>query len=343
MAVGARVDSIDAIKDFRVYLAKFQESAQLSLGDADSDVSRMERWLDGEAQTHWTGQIRKRQEILVKAEEALRQKKLYKDATGSTASAVEELKVVQVAKKNLEEAQQKLAAVKQWQKRLQKEINLYRGGVGRFSITVSSGVPAAIAELSGTIEQLEIYTGIAIESPEGQTPETADTGGVGTVAGGPSMARAAEEAEVQEPEKPIDPAVIRGNAPPPNSAATAPALPEGSIWLACGTVRPEQWKTASPQPPSDQDPVLVTPQAVTATRIFMLRSPDGWRLGSVDVEAVPVYNKTTAAELRAARPDLGELLKLPVDTLVIIGAAGLVAVYDSGNQIMAPPTEEAMT
>jgi hypothetical protein len=333
MAIGARVDSIDAIKDFRVYLAKFQESAGLSLGDADSDVSRMERWLDGEAHTHWTGQIRKRQEALVKAEEALRYKRLYKDASGSTPSAVEELKAVQVAKKNLEEAQQKLAAVKQWQKRLQKEINLYRGGVGRFQVTVSSGVPAAIAELSGTIEQLEKYTGITPETTDAQTPEMAGTG-VGTDGDGPSMARAADEAAAQEA---ADPAVIRGRAPLPDAAETAPPLPAGSVWLACGTVTHEQWKTAAPEPPADQDVVLVTAPAMPAERIYMLRTAGGWCLGSVDVDAAPVYNKTTVAELRAARPDLSELLKLPVDTLVIVGAAGLVAVYDSSNRIMEPP------
>src|ERR1700683_3276230 len=105
MAIGAQVDGIDPIKDFRVYLAKFQESAGLSLGDGGSDVSRMERWLDGEAHTHWTGQIRKRQEALAKAEEALRYKRLYKDASGSTPSAVEEVKAVQIARKNLGEGQ----------------------------------------------------------------------------------------------------------------------------------------------------------------------------------------------------------------------------------------------
>jgi hypothetical protein len=69
----------------------------------------------------------------------------------------------------------------------------------------------------------------------------------------------------------------------------------------------------------------------------MLRTADGWCLGSVDVGAAAVYNKTTAKELRAARPDLDELLKLPMDTLVIVGAAGLVAVYDSNNRILEPP------
>jgi len=339
MAVGAKVNSVDAIKDFRVYLAKFQENASVSMDDANSDVARMERWLDGEALTYWSGQIRKRQEILAKAEEMLRYKKLYKDAAGSTPSAVEELKAVQIAKKNLEEAQHKLAAVKLWQKRLQKEINLYRGGVGRFQVTVSAGVPAAIAQLGATIGQLEKYMGIAVESPEGQPQETTAAAGVGTDGGG-SMARAAEEAEPAAA-PPIDPAVLRARAPLPDAAATAPQLPEKTLWLTCGTVTPEQWKMPDAQPLLDQDIVLITNPAMTSSRIFMLRSAQGWCIGAVDADEVPAYNRSTIADLRAARPDLGELLKLPQDTLVIVGDAGLLAVYDPKNQIVSPPTETA--
>src|SRR5208337_2332151 len=122
MSTTARVESIDAIKDFRVYLTKFQEMAGRALGDADSDIHRAVRWLEGEGLNFWTSTIRKRQEQLAKAEEAFRFKRLYKDSSGSTPSAVEEQKAVQMAKKRLEEAQTKLANVKTWTRKLQKEI-----------------------------------------------------------------------------------------------------------------------------------------------------------------------------------------------------------------------------
>ena len=144
MSDSARVESTDAIKEFRIYLTKFQEKATLALGDADSDVNRISRWLEGEAMNHWTSTIRKRQEELLKAEEAFRFKRLYKDASGSMPSAVEEQKAVQVAKKKLADVQEKLANVKRWNRQLQKEVVLYRGGVSRFNIQVASGVPAAV-------------------------------------------------------------------------------------------------------------------------------------------------------------------------------------------------------
>src|SRR5271170_3135280 len=129
MSGSARVESVDVIKEFRVYLAKFKDMAGRALGDADSDVNRMARWLEGEGLNYWTSTIRKRQEELAKAEEALRFKRLYKDASGSTASGVEEMKKVKIAKDRLAQAQEKLNNVKRWTKELQKQMTLYRGGV----------------------------------------------------------------------------------------------------------------------------------------------------------------------------------------------------------------------
>src|SRR5271165_4956698 len=93
-----RVESVDALTDLKNYLAKFQEMAGRALSDADSDISKTQRWLEGEILNHWNNQIRKRQEAVTKAEEALRQKRLYKDSSGSMPSVVEEQKVVKLAK-----------------------------------------------------------------------------------------------------------------------------------------------------------------------------------------------------------------------------------------------------
>jgi len=60
MSDTARVESTDAIKDFRVHLTKFQEMAGRALGDADSDINKTVRWLEGEGLNFWTSTIRKR-------------------------------------------------------------------------------------------------------------------------------------------------------------------------------------------------------------------------------------------------------------------------------------------
>src|SRR5579875_2662200 len=120
MTQGAKVESIDALKVFRVAMIKFAENANVALGDAESEVQRVQMWLENEQQSHWNQQIRKRTEVLGRAKEALRMKKVFKDASGSSQSYIDEEKAVQKATRALEEAQEKLANVKQWARKFQK-------------------------------------------------------------------------------------------------------------------------------------------------------------------------------------------------------------------------------
>ena len=65
---------------------KFAEGACVALGDAESEIQRTQIWLETEQRSHWHNQVRVRTEKVTRAKEALRMKKLYKDATGSRQS-----------------------------------------------------------------------------------------------------------------------------------------------------------------------------------------------------------------------------------------------------------------
>jgi hypothetical protein len=338
MSEAARVDSIDPIRDFRVYLTKFQEGASLAIGDADSDVNRAARWLEGEGLNFWMGMVRKRQEELAKAEEAYRFKRLYKDASGSMPSAVEEQKGVQIAKRKLGECQEKLANVKRWTRQLQKETVIYRGGVSGFANTVSSGVPAAIAHLAVTLDHLDKYiemsAGTGAESPE------AAAAGVGAASegAGPSMSRAAEESPAAK-EAAVDPAAIRAGAPTAQAISAAKPEEKGPVKLSCGVVTDEQGAkiaaVATAAAPGDEERITTSPAAAGSDRIYLLRlgAPDAtWCLGSVDGADSGVYNTITAGDLRVGRPDLAALLKLPAGFLAVVDSKGLLAVFNERNE-----------
>lgn len=348
MSTSARVESTDAIKEFRIYLTKFQEKATLALGDADSDVNRVSRWLEGEAMNLWTSTIRKRQEELLKAEEAFRFKRLYKDASGSTPSAVEEQKAVQVAKKKLADAQEKLANVKRWNRQLQKEVVLYRGGVSRFANQVASGVPAAIAQLGTTLDHVEEYLGIAAaQSGQGVT-EARVAGGIGSEAGGPSMARAAEETPAPEAEG-VDPAALRASVPSPQAIQAifaAESVENGPVTSACGVVTDQQAASvaaiANAALVGDEQKVIISPAVVGSARVYLLRldaAGGGWCLGTVDEPHSGVYNIVTVGDLKAGRPDLAALLKLPVSYLAIVDSHGLSAVFNEKNENVLHPAQ----
>ena len=183
MSSSANIDSFDAIKGFRAALIKFASAAGSSLTEAEAEMQRTWNWLDREQTSFWQTQIRKRQEFVSRCKEAVRQKKVFKDATGRQQSAIDEEKALQKAMKHLEEAEQKLVMVKKWKGRLQKEMDLYKGSVQGFATAIEADVPIAVATLDKALKRLEAY--VALKAPElVPTPAPAEPEG--------GMARAAE-------------------------------------------------------------------------------------------------------------------------------------------------------
>jgi hypothetical protein len=165
---GARVQSIDSLKLFRVALIKFAEVANVALGDAEGEINRVVMWLGHEQQQFWQTTIRKRQELVARAAEAVRQKKLFKDSAGRTQSAVDEEKQLAKAQRALQEAEQKLIATKRHYQRLQKEMHMYKGATTRLLTAVTSDLPNAVAQLDRMTEALEGYvnlTAAPVEMP----------------------------------------------------------------------------------------------------------------------------------------------------------------------------------
>jgi hypothetical protein len=206
----ARVDSIETLKVFRVALIKFGEEANAALASAEAEMQRMLGWLERDQVSFWQMQIRKRQELLERAQEALRMKKLFPDAAGRTPTPIEEEKAVRRCKAALEEANEKLANCKKYSRVLQREIMNYKGGVQRFSTWVGAEIPSAVARLDRMVTTLEAYVSLrAALSP--LEVRDASLSAFGAASPGGSMARPAQEAEQSDPT--------------PDAAGTADAAP----------------------------------------------------------------------------------------------------------------------
>lgn len=301
MSESARVDSIDALAAFRTALLKFQESAVVALGDAEGEMHRMQVWVENEQSAWWQTQIRKRQEIVVRAKEAVRMKKLFKDSSGRQQSAVDEEKALQIALKRLAEAEEKLLSVKKWTRALQKEIELYKGGVQRFATSVHSDIPVATAHLSALMNKLDAYVSL--------TPGLAtDDAGSGSA----TMSRSGESEPLQIPIPLISTVQqtvlfrFRGDesqAAPHDSAVVriADGIDTGGSILI---------SRISPMDATDTGR-RVTPISET--------EPDSWR--SIELRKILL-----------ARPDLEDLLSLPVGFSVIMDAAGVVRVTNPAGE-----------
>jgi hypothetical protein len=338
MSSSARVDSIDVIKEFRIYLTKFKESANSALGDADSELNRIQSWLEVEQNNYWSAQIRKRQDILSRAEEALRHKKLFKDASGKIPSAVDEQNAVMIAKKHLVEAQQKLANVKSWIRKFPVCAVKYRGGVSRFTGTVSGQMTMAIASLGSLLEQLEKYLGLGPAPMAGGTSESVSTSG-GREVGGASMARADGD-EVPKEEK-FDLVGMRKMVASDEDLKVAMPIRE-AVPLACGVVSQEQREAVVsavdyPADTADEEIFAISRPALQAKRVFLIRSgakgsKASWNIGVVGDDSANGYNVAAAKEVLAGRKDFSDFMRLPVGWIAIVGSRGLEAVFNTKDE-----------
>jgi hypothetical protein len=129
MSDTARIHSIDAVMAFKTSMVKFTEIANVALSSAEGELRRMMVWLESEQLMHWQTQIRKRQEALTRAKDAVRQKMLYPDSTGRTPTPVEEWKQQKICQQRLEEAEQKLVNTRRAIRLLEKEMQVYKGSV----------------------------------------------------------------------------------------------------------------------------------------------------------------------------------------------------------------------
>jgi len=330
MASGARVESIEALRAFRTAWIKFGEAVTLALQDAESEMQRTLVWLETEAPTYWAGQIRKRQEAVSRAKEALRQKQMYKDFSGRTPSAVDEQKALALAMKRLEEAEEKLAAVKKYARRLAREIDLYKGSVQRLATSAMSDIPLAASRIDRMVATLEQYVALA---PAGEAP-AAEAAGAG-----------AAESEVGPRLSPW--CRLRRSTPRPDvrAAAARAALPATDWKIAIvGPAHREAlaYLPLEKQPPQPSQWMVLNAAAITAASVYFERLPaqfpddSGWYVGPADDSEPHELWCISIESLLAARPDLRPVLELPVGVLVVMDASGVAAVLDARAEDLWP-------
>jgi hypothetical protein len=331
MSTGARVDSLEALKFFKIALVKFGQSISVALDDADSEVSRTLNWLENEAQNYWQQQIRKRHEVLEKAKEALRMKQLYKDASGRTPSAVDEMKAVQVARKRLDDATAKLAITKTNARKMAREQMIYKGQVQRAYSAAAHDVPSAAAFLNNILIKLEQYVGL---SAPASTFSTAEGPGIA------GMARGAEEApksgqglshyrklRLQTPD-----AMVRDGA--------TPAHPDEVEWKSGIVPIAERDKVGHLQIERGEidfeHRVILAADVWNHAGIYLHRTEDlpdspTWYVGPEDGPVVEKCISLSTESLLRLRPDLAEILKLPAGFIVLLRPSGVVSLTDKDD------------
>jgi hypothetical protein len=275
-------------------------------------------------------QVRKRHAIVLQWEDAVRQKRLYKNVDGTAKSAVDEQKALQKAKRDEEEAIQKTMKVKQAIGVLRKESMMFKGRVQRLATSIQSDIPHAVHSLDNMMTHIEQYLSL----------QTAGEGiSLGDSAESISRAAASEKVGLER---------MRDRTPKPADREAAvqtlitPDHPILSPWKL-GVMQDWQKQalgglSIDRQLPDLEARVVLYPGVWEKQRVYLERldpandADSGWYIGPAEDNAPsgepPASIAVRLADIIAARPDFGDLLSLPNGSLIVVDSGGPSAIFD---------------
>jgi hypothetical protein len=347
MSEQARVESVDALKKFRVAFCKFAEAVAVSLDEAEAEIHRTRHWVQHEQRNYWKRQVQKRTELYARAKSALKRKQMMKTPLGGRYSCVEEERALAVAERRLEEAKEKIENVRRWQRLLEEESHSYQAVAQGLALAIQSDTPTALAQLDNMTAALEAY---AVSTAPARQPSEAPSVTEPELPGREvreSMAREAPPASVAAAEayqrlRARTPSqAVRDGAtiiePGPESPAPEPAGGAVGTTLA-GLNLPRT-------PPAPDGKVVVARGVWDHRRVYLERleteaaHDSGWYLGMVADVTVTAYDAVRVDDLLTIRPDLEAVLGLPAGYLVVLDGASLEAVLDPQGTLLWPSAE----
>jgi len=148
----ARIDSPDVIKRFRNDFVLFDTACQQALEGIRSDITRTLGWLKGEQLSYWKQQIRKRDDLVLRAKAAYQRVRFASNAAG-----LDEKRALQKAIRAKEEAEEKLKRVKKWGQEIERKSGVMLGPCMHLSVQLADMTPRAISRLDRMVDSLDAY------------------------------------------------------------------------------------------------------------------------------------------------------------------------------------------
>lgn len=173
MSGQAQITSIDALESFRSDLIVFLGQMQPVADEVGGELVRMRFWLQNEQRDFWENQMRRRRRKLEEAQAELFNARL---SALQDSSLLQNL-AVQRAQHAVEEATQKLAALKKWDRELENLAEPLLKMVDQLQGFLTTDMAKGVQYLSQAVQALEAYTKVAPPSaPENPVPPATDTG-----------------------------------------------------------------------------------------------------------------------------------------------------------------------
>jgi hypothetical protein len=168
MSIQAKVTSLDALESFRANLIVFLTTAHRCVDEVGDDVRRTRYWLQNEQRMHWEGELKRRRRILDLAEQELFSAKLsgLRETTAAQENAVIK------GKRAVEEAEEKLRAVKHWNRNFESSSDPLVKQMEGLRFFLDHDMPKALSFLVQAQKTLEAYT--EIPAPQTAPPTVAE-------------------------------------------------------------------------------------------------------------------------------------------------------------------------
>lgn len=163
----ANVRSLEAIEQVRSALVLFAEDAEGALTTVRGQVQDFVSWLKDEQRGYWEHQIRVREERVLEAKADLSRCMAATIDPRRTPTCYQEKKVLAAAKRALEEAEEKLAAVRRWMPIIDQAVSDYFGRAETMASAVAVDVPRAVAHLDRLLTALVEYEQVALPADSG--------------------------------------------------------------------------------------------------------------------------------------------------------------------------------
>jgi len=153
----ANVHSVNAIKDVRAALIRFQERATNAMGDLRQKIDRTVSWLELDRPNYWREQERRAFDLLASTRVALDTCRL-RTVAGRRSDCIEEKQAFAKARLRMEYVREKQELVRKWLVQSGKEANEYRARTSNFQRTLETDLPLMIAQLGRMIDAIEGYS-----------------------------------------------------------------------------------------------------------------------------------------------------------------------------------------
>ena len=157
----ARITDTDALENLRSALIVFQARAKRSVDEVIDEVRRTKRWLEQEKRDYWETQIRVRTRKLDQAEAELFNAKLseFKDSIAREKMIVAKMRAL------VAEAEEKLRAVKYWDRNYEGMVEPMSKGLMSLREFLDVDMPKGIWQVTGSIKALDAYTEVQLPPP----------------------------------------------------------------------------------------------------------------------------------------------------------------------------------